>query len=95
MVPSSRFIEATDGPLFTSRVQKIDSDPNDNSTEVLVVFRMIHDSSAAIADPLFRQACDRRAACRAFDVTARVRLRSSQPVRRSHDAAWRFRDELS
>ncbi len=40
--------------------------------------RMIHDSSAAIADPLFRQACGRRTRPSDLRRTARVRFRSSR-----------------
>jgi len=39
--------------------------------------RIIHDSSTAIADPLLRQACGRRARSSDLRRTARVRLRSS------------------
>jgi hypothetical protein len=43
----------------------------------MIIPRIIHEHSAAIADPLFRRACGRRARPSDLRRTARVRLRSS------------------
>jgi len=52
-------------------------------------------TSAAIADPLLRQAFGRRARPSNPQRTARVRIGHQGSARRSRDAAQRFRDELS
>jgi len=59
-----------------------------NASIRVTLARMIHDSSAAIADPLLRQASSRRARPSDLQCTARVRLRSGlrAPVTR-HDLA--------
>jgi len=52
-------------------------------------------TSAAIADPLFRRTWVGGLAPRPLDILREYASGPPGSVRRSHDAAWRFRDELS